>query len=134
MEMCYDGTLVMPSSYAVMSEDEMTYVEGGKSYSGVTGWAFATVLTATGAGMSKFAGETIKASLPYVMAMLATGSTGWLCAAVVASIGCVGLGALVYLGGQLSSAGLQALYYMGTKGRFTISVSNNIFSLLNFPS
>ena len=29
MEMCYDGALVMPSSYAVMSEDEMTYVEGG---------------------------------------------------------------------------------------------------------
>ena len=29
MEMCYDGTLVMPSSYAVMSEEEMTYVEGG---------------------------------------------------------------------------------------------------------
>ena len=31
MEMCYDGALVMPSSYAVMSEDEMTYVEGGMS-------------------------------------------------------------------------------------------------------
>ncbi|MDE5777977.1 MAG: hypothetical protein K2I10_05655 [Lachnospiraceae bacterium] len=31
MEMCYDGALVMPSSYAVMSEDEMTYVEGGAS-------------------------------------------------------------------------------------------------------
>lgn len=29
MEMCYDGTLVMPSSYAVMEEEEMTYVEGG---------------------------------------------------------------------------------------------------------
>ena len=29
MEMCYDGALVMPSNYAVMSEDEMTYVEGG---------------------------------------------------------------------------------------------------------
>lgn len=29
MEMCYDGALVMPSSYAVMSEEEMTYVEGG---------------------------------------------------------------------------------------------------------
>lgn len=25
--MCYDGTLVMPSSYAVMNEEEMTYVE-----------------------------------------------------------------------------------------------------------
>ena len=29
MEMCYDGALVMPSSYAVMDSDEMTYVEGG---------------------------------------------------------------------------------------------------------
>ncbi len=32
MEMCYDGALVMPSNYAVMSEDEMTYVEGGGSF------------------------------------------------------------------------------------------------------
>ena len=29
MEMCYDGALVMPSNYAVMDENEMTYVEGG---------------------------------------------------------------------------------------------------------
>lgn len=33
MDMCYDGTLVMPSSYAVMEDDEMSYVEGGKAYS-----------------------------------------------------------------------------------------------------
>lgn len=32
MEMCYDGALVMPSSYAVMDSDEMTYVEGGGVY------------------------------------------------------------------------------------------------------
>ncbi len=32
MEMCYEGALVMPSSYAVMSEEEMTYVEGGWSW------------------------------------------------------------------------------------------------------
>lgn len=31
MEMTYDGALVMPSSYAVMDEEEMTYVEGGVS-------------------------------------------------------------------------------------------------------
>lgn len=31
MEMCYDGMLVMPSSYAVMDEEEMTYVDGGGS-------------------------------------------------------------------------------------------------------
>ena len=33
MEMCYDGTLVMPSSYAVIDEEEMTYVEGGGVFS-----------------------------------------------------------------------------------------------------
>lgn len=33
MEMCYDGALVMPSNYVAMNEDEMTYVEGGFSYS-----------------------------------------------------------------------------------------------------
>ncbi len=31
MEMCYDGALVMPSSYAMMTEEEMTYVEGGSA-------------------------------------------------------------------------------------------------------
>ena len=31
MDMCYDGALVMPSSYAVMNEEDMTYVEGGMS-------------------------------------------------------------------------------------------------------
>ena len=29
MEMCYQGALAMPKSYAVMDEDEMMYVEGG---------------------------------------------------------------------------------------------------------
>ena len=29
MEMSYDGALVMPSSYAIMDEEEMCYVEGG---------------------------------------------------------------------------------------------------------
>ena len=32
MEMCYNGALVMPSSYAVMDEEEMTYVEGGGTF------------------------------------------------------------------------------------------------------
>ena len=29
MDMCYDGALVLPSSYAVMDEEEMCYTEGG---------------------------------------------------------------------------------------------------------
>lgn len=33
MELCYEGGLVMPSSYAMMDEDEMAYVEGGAAFS-----------------------------------------------------------------------------------------------------
>ena len=29
MEMCYDGALVMPKNFAVVNEEEMTYVDGG---------------------------------------------------------------------------------------------------------
>ena len=32
MVMTYDGALVMPSSYAVMEQEEMTYVEGGGTF------------------------------------------------------------------------------------------------------
>ena len=31
-EMCYNGILVMPDSYVVIDEEEMTYVEGGAFY------------------------------------------------------------------------------------------------------
>lgn len=30
--MCYDGALVMPNNYAVVNEEEMTYVDGGATY------------------------------------------------------------------------------------------------------
>lgn len=43
MEMCYDGALVMPSSYAVMDEEEMMYVEGGAYISADTCNAIAVV-------------------------------------------------------------------------------------------
>ena len=32
MEMTYDGALVMPKSFAAVSEEEMTYVEGGGTF------------------------------------------------------------------------------------------------------
>lgn len=37
MEMCYDGALVMPKNYAVVNEEEMTYVDGGWRFK--RGWA-----------------------------------------------------------------------------------------------
>ena len=44
MEMCYDGALVMPSNYAVMNEDEMTYVDGGVS-ARIRWWGIQITLT-----------------------------------------------------------------------------------------
>lgn len=44
MEMTYDGMLVMPSSYAVMDEEEMTYAEGGWRID-VKWWGYNVYLT-----------------------------------------------------------------------------------------
>lgn len=33
MKMCYDGVLVMPTQFIKMSNDEMTYLEGGSTAS-----------------------------------------------------------------------------------------------------
>ncbi len=80
MEMCYDEELVMPSSYAVMDEAEMTYVEGG----GVGGAAIGLV-GGLGVGLCEGA---IKASV--------TGNNSkiWKCA-VKRTIKCTVAGALL---------------------------------------
>lgn len=58
MEMCYDGALVMPSSFALMNEEEMMYVEGGKFSKSA---AKKIALTAMGYVLGKFiAGVTSK--------------------------------------------------------------------------
>ena len=44
MEMCYDGVLAMPSSYALMDEEEMSYVEGGMSLKEALQWVGVAVL------------------------------------------------------------------------------------------
>lgn len=70
MEMCYDGALVMPKNYAAVTEEEMTYVEGGDwyqkgVYQGVkflvncafNGWCGGGLLT-LGKGVLKAAGTS----------------------------------------------------------------------------
>ena len=71
MEMCYDGALVMPSSYAVMNEEEMTYVEGGgwSTYKGLE--ALATITAICGAG---YVARGIGAAA--AAALVASASTG----------------------------------------------------------
>ena len=86
MEMCYDGTLVMPSSYAVMSEDEMTYVEGGgwTTYKGNDALLQLSVMAGQVYGCAVAAGKLGKA----LAAGALTCETGWgLVVAVAASLG-----------------------------------------------
>lgn len=55
MDMCYDGALVFPSSYAVMDEEEMCYTEGGIAVTTVA-TIVGTVITIYGA---TYAGGTV---------------------------------------------------------------------------
>lgn len=51
MEMCYaEGALIMPSNYAVMSEEEMMYTEGGSITLGTVSTIIGTAIAAYGAG------------------------------------------------------------------------------------
>ncbi|MBQ5473390.1 MAG: hypothetical protein IIT65_01550, partial [Lachnospiraceae bacterium] len=106
MEMCYDGALVMPSSYAVMDEEEMTYVEGGlcKKYSGATGWAVASILTSTGASFQAIGGWLSKTIFT---GCLAGGPIAWIIGAVSSLI--VG-GSSAWIGGVMASAGKDAFW------------------------
>lgn len=127
MDMCYDGALIMPSSYAMMNEEEMTYVDGGwveKSYSGFGGWIAASTLVACGATVSAFTGfitSTIWA------ACIAGGPIGWLIGAMTLP----GSVSASWLGGQLTGAGINALEYMGRYGHFTLTSTGSITSPLS---
>lgn len=47
MTMTYDGTMVMPKNFAVVTEDEMTYVDGGaKKYIGTISPSWCNTLAA----------------------------------------------------------------------------------------
>ena len=62
MVMTYDGALVMPSNYAVMEQEEMTYVEGGNlSYEECSLDVLPSYLTRAGAlkAAGEFAGKVL---------------------------------------------------------------------------
>ena len=71
MEMNYDGMLVMPSSYAVMDEEEMTYVAGGGwgTYKGIEALGVITAICGAGYAASRLT-KTAAAAL------VASASTG----------------------------------------------------------
>ena len=68
MDMCYDGALVLPSSYAVMDEEEMCYTEGGIAVTTVA-TIVGTVITIYGA---TYAGGTVCGKRLYYAGMNTT--------------------------------------------------------------
>lgn len=131
MEMCYDGALVMPSSYAVMEQEEMTYVEGGvslkvkKSYLNKnTCLSVASKYTAkTGLGKTRIAKEIYAHAVMYYASPWVLGSY----AVTVGSVmgGAVGvaavLGALKYIRSHANPIDL------GGDSAFRVKVYNAIW-------
>ena len=78
MVMTYDGALVMPSSYAVMNEEEMTYVEGGAEKT-MTKNQCIDGLVAVGISSPQVA---IAGALTYTMAKMVINKVATLCGLV----------------------------------------------------
>lgn len=81
MEMIYDGMLALPSSYAVMDEEEMTYVEGGGIPRSVAATIIDIPLTATPLGAAfapfKYMGKAAGKALIKKYAGGIAGKLGW---------------------------------------------------------
>lgn len=78
MEMCYNGTLVMPSSYAVMDTEEMTYTDGGLYFNKSAVQGIVMSVCSYPSSVSVIA-NGIKASCVWVSVKLgaAFGAAGW---------------------------------------------------------
>ena len=51
MRMCYEGAMVLPSSYVVMNEEEMTYTEGGGKLTVKASARTVKIIATTGVGI-----------------------------------------------------------------------------------
>lgn len=134
MVMTYDGALVMPSSYAVMEQEEMTYVEGGGTVrvtvkkstiqnlisvisGAVTGTAVALALDSLGI--------KIAAAIELGTAGTATLAVG---AFLVAWNGWA-VGIASSIAGSVVGSGVGKLYKGGDK---TMSVTNSLLPNFNY--
>ena len=94
MEMCYDGALVMPNNFAVVNEEEMTYVSGGETLTVTFSRDF--LRDCVTAGMS-----TLLAAILGALGSLGSG----VCAAVCAAVG-AGLGWII--GGSIARSQIKS--------------------------
>ena len=78
MTMTYDGTMVMPKNFAVVTEDEMTYVEGGGTLKYSVSFRFTDALcqAAYAGGISTVIG-TITACVSAALGATGIGASNW---------------------------------------------------------
>lgn len=82
MDMCYEGALVLPDNYAVMNEEEMMYVEGGRKKIKVSTWILSSaidiaVTCAFGGAATSAMGWLIGKGMSKVMNALVRGTGKW---------------------------------------------------------
>ena len=114
MDMCYDGTLVMPREFAMMDEEEMTYTEGG----GWNGKVFVRNLAgflSLAAGMDWFLG---KIGVD-VSAFIARGLANYWAACSSLSKHMINIGIKIATWNAVAAAGfllgsVAAIYFLGT--------------------
>lgn len=107
MEMTYGGALVMPSSYAMMDEEEMMYLEGGAIYRGNQALKELTNMAATVFGYAGSCATFGKAMVSGIV----TCQTG---IGILIAIGAeIGLAYSLFMSiHSLVNFGLAALYYV----------------------
>lgn len=135
MEMCYNGTLVMPKNFAVVNDEEMTYVEGGWYYSGTQYYSSGqTAYNYLSSTALKFYG--LSCVLGVSFAVLATcigtyaGPVGTCIGAAVGAVGGIVAGSVVWgFGSACDNGALQAkqirggCYVTARLQNFTLSIS-----------
>lgn len=104
MEMCYDGALVMPSSFIIMDQDEMTYLEAGNGVTKLKSrwYGYDLYLSSKminrlcGAATTAGAAALLTAAIPELSSKLLTA----ICTVVGVGAGAIGGIALTYGGGD----------------------------------
>lgn len=103
MDLRYDGALVLPSSYAIMDEEEMTYVEGGAkrviaSYTATQCSRMAAIACIAGGIVTAIAGgATVVSAVATVLSCGATAAITAICAGIM----CVAGGTTAAISGYL---------------------------------
>ena len=133
MEMMYDGMLTMPSNYAVMADEEMTYVEGGvslpvkRSYLNKnTCMSVAAKYTKkTGLGKSRIAKEIYAHAFMYYASPYALGGYAVVVGAATGWVGTLpALTALKYIRSHANPIDL------GNDSKLRVAVFNAIWAVL----